>query len=50
MCEYLTMMLSLLAVGVTFGTFTFVALAAWATIVITLWMIEDNIRPMHVIS
>ncbi len=46
----LTMMLSLLAVGVTFGTFTFVALAAWATIVITLWMIEDNIRPMHVIS
>ncbi len=46
----LTMMLSLLAVGVTFGIFTFVALAAWATIVITLWMIEDNIRPMHVIS
>jgi len=46
----LAMVLSLIVAGITFGTFRLVALATWATIIITLALVWDNNRPMHLIS
>lgn len=46
----LAFILSFLAVGITFGTFRIIALAAYGIIVITLALVLENHRPTHLIS